>query len=413
MVYITSLTGKSQEKQEHSFYSTLFTISTNALPPLHKNWLAKLETVTLDGEHLRQLLTTPTKVKTLIADDAKRLRLITDSKNADTEAKQKAAKNQLDAMKAQGGYVVLGVSATGGRLAADMVNVSCVGIDIDDGAISESQLVAKLEASGLMAIYCSTFKSVQGGGERWRVIVPLAYEVEANAIKQQAMIEELAERFGVVNDPQAKDTSRLFYLPVICEGGRVTSGIVEGQLFNPVEAEHREPAIKDKAKKSGRLDAILNGTETEQSAWLDNARGFEWVSGGKNKDGSIDMREIPRTVQANIANSQEQKGRDRDVLFQGFITACIGAAVWNPDEIISILDRLEKDGHPVGQKWAIYQNKDPMRQLARSMIKATIYMKEQTCEGEALVYERIGKPRPQLDRSTVPAFMLRNTAKGE
>lgn len=417
MAYTTPLTLKSQEKQEHSFYSTPFTISTNALPPMRSGWLAKLETVNLDGEELRQLLTTPTKAKApkgSKADEAKRLQLITDSKQADSPAKRKAASNQLELMKCQGGYVVLGVSATERRLAADMVSVSCVGIDIDNGAISESQLVAKLQASGLTAVYCSTFKSVQGGGERWRVIVPLAYEVPANSIKQQAMIEELAERFDVASDPAAKDTSRLFYLPVVCEGGRVASGIVEGRLFEATEAEHREPAIKEKAKRSGRLDAILDGTEAEHTAWLDNARGFAWVSGGRNKDGSIDLRAIPRTVQANLSNNEEANGRDRDTLFQGFVTACMGATVWNPDEIIAILNRLEKDNHPVGQKWANYQDKgEPMRQLTRAMIKALSHLKAQAFEGEALAYDRVGKAPQPLDTTAVPAFMLRNTAKGE
>lgn len=409
----TPLTLKSQEKQEHSFYSKSFTISTNALPTLRSGWLAKLEMVTLDGEELRRLLTTPTKAKApkgSKADEAKRLQLITDSKQADTPAKRKAASNHLDAMKCQGGYVVLGVSATERRLAVDMVSVSCVGIDIDDGAISERQLVAKLQASGLMAIYCSTFKSVQGG-ERWRVIVPLAYDVPANSTKQQAMIEELAERFDVANDPAAKDTSRLFYLPVACEGGRVASGVVEGRLFDATEAEHREPAIKDKAKRSGRLDAILDGSEAEHAAWLDNARGFAWVGGGRNKDGSIDLRAIPRTVQANLSNNEEANGRDRDTLFQGFITACMGATVWNPDEIIAILNRLEKDNNPVGQKWALY--KDPMRQLTRAMIKGLSHLKAQALEGEALAYDRVGKAPQPLDTTAVPAFMLRNTAKGE
>jgi hypothetical protein len=91
----------------------------------------------------------------------------------------------------------------------------------------------------------------------------------------------------------------------------------------------------------------------------------------------------------------------------------MGNGVFNPDEIEEMLNRLEKDGHPVGQKWAIYQSKDHTRQLARAMIKGLAHLKAQACDGAALVYDRIGKAPEPLDKTTVPAFMLRNTAKGE
>jgi hypothetical protein len=395
------------------FYSTQFRISLNQLSPRAPRWLGALDEVTFDGEQLHTLLTTPTMARAFrngaVTED-KRLRLIAESKQAPTEAKQKAAKKQLDGLKAQGGYVVLGASGTGRRLAADMTVVSCVGLDIDEGALSERTLRGKLEASGLTAIYCSTFKSVEGG-ERWRVVVPLAHEVTADAIKQQAMIDELAERLKIPPDPQAKDTSRLFYLPVMCESGRVISGIVEGQLFDASEAEHREPAIKAREKRSGRLSAILDGSDDEQAAWLNNARSFEWVS-SKNKDDSLDMRTVPRTVQTNIANSAEANGRDRDMLFQGFITACLGAVVWNPDEIEAILERLEKDNHPVGQKWGIYKDKDPMRQLTRAMIKAANYLREQSL-GDAVIPLVQVVNGGDCEKDAPPAFMLRNRPKGE
>lgn len=384
MANSTPLTLKSQENQERSFYSMTFNLSTNKLPPFDTDWLSLVNPRSLTGSELVKMLTTPHQAKTkrgAVFPESRRVKLLDAIYDPDTPGDEAInSLKKLDSMKAQGGWVVFGRSNTDRRRKGDMATVCAVGLDVDDGAIPEQALRDKLTRAGLFCIYHSTAKHRQGA-ERWRVVVPLAYEVETYPTRQVALLEELSQLVGVEYDGQTKDPNRMLYLPVLCQGGQFFAGVIEGGLFDPQTAYHREADIKQRTHKAG---AVRDSSTQDQLEWLEKHRQNERIC-GTNKDGSLNMATLPKPIQTTIVDTANITDQDRDAILQRVVVVCIGSGMDNPDELEQLLDRLELDNHPAGQKWAMYKagtggGKD--RQLARAMAHAWAYIADEKLENE-------------------------------